>query len=132
MRVELLGLEPDSLADIVGDECYELALRYVRDGAVTQQVWVAEQNALCGIVRGRHGGFYTPAVYFTSGTPATVSGTQCSCTSRWGCEHAAALLLSATRAADGRDADGRNPDSRNPDSRNPDSRDTNAGAAWER
>ncbi|MBV9445100.1 MAG: SWIM zinc finger family protein [Streptosporangiaceae bacterium] len=112
MRVELLGLEPDSLADIVGEECYELALRYVRDGAVTQQVWVDEQNALCGIVRGRHGGFYTPAVYFTSGARVTVSGAQCSCTSRWGCEHAAALLLSAVRPPDGGD--------------------TNAGAAWER
>ncbi|HEX6521743.1 MAG TPA: SNF2-related protein [Streptosporangiaceae bacterium] len=117
MRVELLGLEPDALADIVGEECHELALRYVRDGAVTQQVWVAEQNALCGIVRGRHGGFYTPVVYFTSGARVTVSGAQCSCTSRYGCEHAAALLLSTTRDADGRDTNGR---------------DTNGRAAWER
>jgi hypothetical protein len=98
MRVELPDIDADSLEDIVGAECYEEALRYVRDDAVVQQVWVAAQNALCGVVRGRRGGYYTPAVYFSPGARSAlqVSSAQCSCTARYGCEHAAALLMSAT------------------------------------
>ena len=59
MRVQL---SMDSLEDIVGTECYEEALRYVRGRAVVQQVWVAAENALCGVVRGRPGEFFSPSV----------------------------------------------------------------------
>jgi superfamily II DNA or RNA helicase len=91
MRVEITGLD---LADIVGAECYDRALEYVRQQAVVQRVWVTAQQALCGVVRGQRGEFYTPAVYFTD--DMQVSSAQCSCTARYGCEHAAALLMSAT------------------------------------
>jgi hypothetical protein len=101
MRVELRDIDADSLEEIVGTECYEEALRYLRDDAVVQQVWVAAQNALCGVVRGRRGGFHTPAVYFApgAGSALEVSSAQCSCTARYGCEHAAALLMSAAQGS---------------------------------
>ncbi len=103
MHMELRELDAVALEDVVGTECYEQALRYVRDDAIVQQVWVASQNALCGVVRGQRGGYYTPAVYFAA-TPVDsagvrprleVSSAQCSCTARYGCEHAAALLMAA-------------------------------------
>jgi superfamily II DNA or RNA helicase len=90
MRVELTDVSVDSLEDIVGAECYEEALHYVRQQAVVQQVWVSAQNAMCGVVRGKSGEFYTPAVYFSAGK---VSSAQCSCAARYGCAHAAALLM---------------------------------------
>ena len=97
MRTELPDVDADSLASIVGADCYEDAIRYVRDDAIVQRVWVATQQALCGVVRARPGGFHTPAVYFApDATSVTqVSSAQCSCAARFGCEHAAALLLSA-------------------------------------
>src|ERR1700722_19462846 len=97
MRVELKGVDVDSLEDIVGTECYEEALWYVRQQAVVQQVWVPAQNALCGVVRGKSSEFYTPAVYFSS--TMQISSAQCSCAARYGCEHAAALLMAATETA---------------------------------
>lgn len=48
MRVELSDVTEQTLEEIVGTECYELALDYVRRGAVVHRVWVAEQRALCG------------------------------------------------------------------------------------
>jgi superfamily II DNA or RNA helicase len=95
MRVELWGVDEDSIQDIVGTECYDRAREYVRQDAVVQRVWVPAQSALCGVVRGSHGEYYTPAVYFTDAMQ--VSSAQCSCTARYGCEHAAALLMSAAR-----------------------------------
>jgi hypothetical protein len=92
MRVQLADVSVDSLEDIVGTECYDEALLYVRQHAVVQQVWVAAQNALCGVVRVRPGEFHTPAIYFADGQ---VSSAQCSCTARYGCAHAAALLMAA-------------------------------------
>jgi superfamily II DNA or RNA helicase len=92
MRVQLPDLSVDSLEDIVGTECYEEALRYVRQRAVVQQVWVPEQHALCGVIRVRSGEFHTPAVYFSGNR---VSSAQCSCSARYGCAHAAALLMAA-------------------------------------
>jgi superfamily II DNA or RNA helicase len=97
MRVELKDVDVDSLEDIVGTECYEEALWYVRQQVVVQQVWVPAQNALCGVVRGKSGEFYTPAVYFSS--TMQISSAQCSCAARYGCEHAAALLMAATETA---------------------------------
>jgi len=90
-----MGVDADSLEDIVGTECYEEALWYVRQQAVVQQVWVSAQNALCGVVRGKSGEFYTPAVYFSASMQ--VSSAQCSCAARYGCEHAAALLMAAAQ-----------------------------------
>src|ERR1700733_6770827 len=92
MRVQLADVSVDSLEDIVGTECYDEALLYVRQHAVVQQVWVAAQNALCGVVRVRPGGFHPPAIYFAGGR---VSSAQGSCTARYGCAHAAALLMAA-------------------------------------
>jgi superfamily II DNA or RNA helicase len=92
MRVQLADVSVDSLEDIVGTDCYDEALLYVRQHAVVQQVWVAAQNALCGVVRVRPGEFHTPAIYFAGGR---VSSAQCSCTARYGCAHAAALLMAA-------------------------------------
>jgi superfamily II DNA or RNA helicase len=92
MRVQLADVSVDSLEDIVGTECYEEALRYVRQHAVVQQVWVAAQNALCGVVRAGSGEFHTPAIYFSGNR---VSSAQCSCSARHGCAHAAALLMVA-------------------------------------
>src|SRR5487761_622442 len=125
MRVELRDIDADSLEDIVGTECYEAALQYVRDDAVVQQVWDDAQNALCGVVRGPRGGFHTPAEFFAArnGSRLEVSSAQCSCSARYGCEHAAALLMSATKvpAPATIDSEGGRTTSR---------RDT--GAAWER
>ena len=110
MRVELHDLDPDSLDEVIGPECYDAAREYVRRGAIVQMVWVAERDALCGCVRGRSGQFYTPAVYFARDHDRglQVRGTQCSCPVMRGCEHAAALLLAASATADpaGGDASG--------------------------
>ena len=89
-------MDPGSLEDMIGTDCYEAALGYVRRKAVVQQMWIAGQNALFGVVHGRYGEFYTPTVYFSGQGPMLeVRGARCSCDARYACEHAAALLVSA-------------------------------------
>ena len=96
MGVELSDMDPGSLEDMIGTDCYEAALGYVRRKAVVQQMWIAGQNALFGVVHGRYGEFYTPTVFFSRQGPVLeVRGAQCSCDARYACEHAAALLVSA-------------------------------------
>ena len=81
---------------MIGTDCYEAALGYVRRKAVVRQVWLPGQNALSGLVHGRYGEFYMPTVYFSGQGPMLeVRGAQCSCDARYACEHAAALLVSA-------------------------------------
>ena len=81
---------------MIGTDCYEAALGYVRRKAVGQQMWIPGQNALFGVVHGRYGEFYTPTVFFSGQGPMLeVRGAQCSCDARYACEHAAALLVSA-------------------------------------
>ena len=90
---------------MIGTDCYEAALGYVRRKAVGQQMWIPGQNALFGVVHGRYGEFYTPTVYFSGQGPMLeVRGAQCSCDARYACEHAAALLVSAVEG--GADAAG--------------------------
>ena len=90
---------------MIGTDCYEAALGYVRRKAVVQQMWIPGQNALSGVVHGRYGEFYTPTVYFSGQGPMLeVRGAQCSCDARYACEHAAALLVSAVEG--GADAAG--------------------------
>ena len=96
MGVELNDMDPGSLEDMIGTDCYEAALGYVRRKAVVQQIWIDGQNALSGLVHGRYGEFYMPTVYFSRHGPMLeVRGAQCSCDARYACEHAAALLVSA-------------------------------------
>ncbi len=40
MRVQLTGADPGSLEEMIGAECYEAALRYIRRKAVIEQIWV--------------------------------------------------------------------------------------------
>jgi superfamily II DNA or RNA helicase len=97
MRVEQSDTDSGCLEDMVGADCYRAALGYVRRQAVLKQVWAGERNELWGLVQGRHGEFYTPVVYFTrQGSVLEVQGTRCTCDAPHGCEHAAALLISAT------------------------------------
>jgi hypothetical protein len=106
MRVELSDLDPGSLEDMMGTDCYEAALGYIRRKAVVQQLWIDGQNALFGVVHGRYGEFYTPTVFFSrQGPMLEVRGAQCSCDARHACEHAAALLVSAVEG--GPDGTGR-------------------------
>jgi hypothetical protein len=96
MSVELAGLDHDSLEKMIGPECYETALEYVRRKAVSQQIWIASQNALFGIVNGRYGDRYTPTVYLSRQGPVpVVKAARCNCAASYGCEHAAALLIAA-------------------------------------
>jgi hypothetical protein len=96
MRVELTDIDPGSLEDTVGSSCYEAALGYVRRNAVAHKLWIAARDALFGVVQGSHGEVYTPTVFFARRGPALqVRGAQCSCNADYGCEHAAALLISA-------------------------------------
>ena len=96
MGVELSDGDRGSLEDMIGTDCYEAALGYVRREAIVRQVWLPGQNALSGMVHGRYGEFYTPTVYFSGEGPMLeVRGAQCSCDARYACEHAAALLVSA-------------------------------------
>ena len=89
-------MDRSSLEDMIGTDCYEAALGYVRRKAVGQQMWIPGQNALFGVVHGRYGEFYTPTVYFSGQGPMLeVRGARCSCDARYACEHAAALLVSA-------------------------------------
>jgi len=105
MRVELSDMDPGSLQDMIGTDCYEAALGYVRRKAVVQQLWIAARDALFGVVHGRYGEFYTATVYFSRQGPVLeVRGAQCSCDARYACEHAAALLISAVEG--GADAAG--------------------------
>ena len=91
-----MRMDGSSLEDMIGADCYEAALGYVRRKAVGQQMWIPGQNALFGVVHGRYGEFYTPTVYFSGQGPMLeVRGAQCSCDARYACEHAAALLVSA-------------------------------------
>ena len=81
---------------MIGSECYETALEFVRRKAVSQQIWIASQNALFGIVDGRHGDHYTPTVYISRQGPVpAVKAVRCNCAASYGCEHAAALLIAA-------------------------------------
>src|SRR6185437_4726989 len=96
MSVELADLDHDALEKMIGSECYETALEFVRRKAVSQQIWIASQNALFGIVDGRHGDHYTPTVYFSGQGPVpAVKAVRCNCAASYGCEHAAALVISA-------------------------------------
>src|SRR5215472_53784 len=105
MSGELADLDHDALEKMIGSECYETALEFVRRKAVSQQIWIASQNALFGIVNGRHGGHYTPTVYFSRQGPVpAVKAVRCNCAASYGCEHAAALVIAA--AAGGRAAAG--------------------------
>ena len=98
-------MDPGSLEDMIGADCYEAALGYVRRKAVVQQIWIDGQNALFGVVHGSWGEFYTPTVFFSrQGPMLEVRGAQCSCDARYACEHAAALLVSAVEG--GADAAG--------------------------
>ena len=93
-----MDVDRSSLEDMIGTDCYEAALGYVRRKAVGQQMWIPGQNALFGVVHGRYGEFYTPTVYFSGQGPMLeVRGAQCSCDARYACEHAAALLVSAVQ-----------------------------------
>ncbi|HEU5390440.1 MAG TPA: C-terminal helicase domain-containing protein [Streptosporangiaceae bacterium] len=100
MSVELASLDHDALEKIIGPECYETALEYVRRKAVSQQIWTASQNALFGIVDGRYGDHYTPTVYLSRQGPVPeVNAARCNCAASYGCEHAAALLITAVTGA---------------------------------
>ena len=57
MRVELSDMD---LEDMIGTDCYEAALGYVRRQAVGEHLWIPRQNALFGVVYGSYGEFYTP------------------------------------------------------------------------
>ena len=52
MGVELSDMDPASLEDMIGTDCYEAALGYVRRKAVVQHLWIDRQNALFGVVYG--------------------------------------------------------------------------------
>src|ERR1700733_2203910 len=98
MSSEITGLDPSWIEDMIGTECYETALGYVRRPAVTSQGLPAGQNELWGLVRGTGGEFFAPVVYFSRQEQwLKVSGTRCSCRARRGCAHAAALLISVTQ-----------------------------------
>ena len=102
MNVAFSDLDPESVEDMVGTDCYQAALGYVRRQAVVHQVWVAAQNELWGLVQAVLGEFYTPVVHFSRrGSALEVTGAQCSCRAGHGYEHAAALLIAATQTADG-------------------------------
>jgi superfamily II DNA or RNA helicase len=102
MSVELSDLDPGSLEDMIGTDCYEAALAYVRRNAVSRHFWIGAQNALVGLVQGRYGDLYTPTVFFARrGTALEVSGARCGCGAGRGCEHAAAVLISAARETEG-------------------------------
>jgi hypothetical protein len=88
MKIDLADIDPDVLEDIIGTDCYDAALGYVRRHAVGRQVWVGAHNALFGIVLGSHGDYYTPAIYFSPGPPLEVLRVHCGCAARHGCEHA--------------------------------------------
>src|SRR5580692_11759286 len=93
----LADLDPSWIEDMIGTECYEMALGYVRRHAVSHQGLPAGQDELWGVVRGSDGEFFAPVVYFSRQEQwLKVSGTRCSCRARRGCAHAAALLLSVT------------------------------------
>ena len=105
MGIELSDMDPGSLEDMIGTDCYQAALGYVQRKAVVQQIWIDRQNALFGVVHGSWGEFYTPTVFFSRRGPILeVRGAQCSCDARYACEHAAALLISAVEG--GADATG--------------------------
>jgi superfamily II DNA or RNA helicase len=95
MKIELADIDLGILEDIIGSDSYDAALGYVRRHAVGQQMWVGAHNALFGIVLGSHGDYFTPTIYFSPEPPLKVLRVHCRCTARHGCEHAAALLISA-------------------------------------
>jgi superfamily II DNA or RNA helicase len=103
MRVVLRDIDPQSLVDVFGPVRYAVATQLVKRRAVVQSVWVESQQALCGVVRGGNGEFYTPAVYFITAEEGSleIDRDQCSCRSKRQCEHAAALLLAASEAVGG-------------------------------
>ena len=108
MKIELADIDPGVIEGIIGTDCYDAALAYVRRQAVGQQMWIGAHHALFGVVLGSHGDYYTPAIYFSPGPPLEVRRVHCGCPARQGCEHAAALLISAleggAEAAAGRPA----------------------------
>ena len=100
MRVEMSDMDPGSLEDMVGTDCYQAALAYVQREAVLEQIWTAARNELWGLVQGSYGECYTPLVCFSrQGQVLEVRDIQCSCHVSGGCEHATALLISAVEGA---------------------------------
>ena len=89
MKIELADMDPGVIEGIIGTDCYEAALAYVRRQAVGQHMWIGAHNALFGVVLGSHGDYYTPAIYFSPEPPLEVRRVHCGCPARQGCEHAA-------------------------------------------
>jgi len=93
-------MDPGSLEEEVGTDCYQAALAYVQREAILKQVWTAARNELWGLVQGNYGEFYTPVVYFSrEGQVLELRDTHCSCHVSRACEHATALLISAVEGA---------------------------------
>jgi superfamily II DNA or RNA helicase len=99
MYANLGDIDLDTLEEIIGADCFEAALGYIRRQAVLSQ-WTVGEDELWGMVQGSYGEFYTPTVYFSAQPPTlTIRGSKCNCHARRGCEHAAALLIYAVQAA---------------------------------
>ncbi len=98
MYAKLGDIDLDSLEEIIGAECFEAALGYIRRQAVLRQ-WTVGEDELWGMVQGSYGEFYTPVVYFSAQAPSlAIRGSKCNCHARRGCEHAAALLIFAVQS----------------------------------
>ena len=89
-RVRLEGLSPASAATRVGRDTYVRGLELATGKAVLQTWWEPEDDALCGIVRGSTGKFYTTTAHFSgllSRLPEFEHGI-CSCPVGFNCRRA--------------------------------------------
>ena len=82
MYANLGDIDLDTLEEIIGADCFEAALGYIRRQAVLSQ-WTVGEDELWGMVQGSYGEFYTPMVYFSAQPPtirsassATPKGTE--------------------------------------------------------
>ena len=112
-RVMLRDVDPASVEDAVGTTCYAGGAQYARQRAVTHMWWDPSQGALHGTVRGRTRDFHTATAYFSPDgeLPRVFVRGHCSCSVGFNCQHAVALVLTATDTGTPRAASSQGPPS---------------------
>ncbi len=104
-RLALPAIDPYSLGYAVDATSYARGVEYLRQRAVLEVWWDAEDGTLNGLIRGSNNRVYTTTAYFSearaAGTPLSFAQGACSCPVSLNCKHAVALVLAATTGMPG-------------------------------
>jgi len=94
------GIDPTSIAPVVGARTYARGVAYAQQHAVVHMEWDGTDSLLQAVVRGSNGHQYETAVYFDSrgGADLAFAFGECSCPVGIDCKHVVAVAVTATGA----------------------------------